>query len=514
MRIKYCIIALLCGVSSLFAQYGNDVPKLYLNIVVDQLRTDFLYEFEGLYCEGGFKRLLSSGKVYENVYYPFDNVDRASAIAALSTGTNPSVNGIVAERWLDRKSLRVVYCVEDRNCKGVGSTDVFSPASLKALTLTDEIKRATRGKAIVCSIAPDGDAAVLAGGHAADIVLWKNNLSGSWSSSSYYTLNPTWVAEMNKMVLRKLRSWEPMYKPTRYNNFGEEEPVAFLYSYDGKKNVMSYKTTACMNDEVTEMAIAALDNTDIGGDNIVDCLALTFYAGNYDGAPVSHRPMEVQDIYARLDRNLAQLLEEVDNRYGLENVVVSIASTGYVMEGGDENDEYRFPSGTLHSERVQTLLNVYLSAKFGKGDYIEGVYGTQIFLDYKLMEKMNLDKMTVVSQAVEFLKSMDGVEDVFTVYQLSGMLSPELQFAKNGYNPVGSGDLWLRLLPGWRLGENELRMTGQIYRTPIMFPVIIYGKGVQQGVVDKFTQANILSMEIARILRVRRPNDNYLRVYE
>ena len=514
MRIKYCIIALLCSVSSLFAQNETSVPKLYLNIVVDQLRTDFLYEFEGLYCEGGFKRLLSSGKVYENVYYPFDNVDRASAVAALSTGTNPSVNGIVAERWLDRKSLRVVNCVEDRSCKGVGSTDVFSPVSLKALTLTDEIKRATRGKAIVCSIAPDGDAAVLAGGHAADIVLWKNNLSGFWSTSSYYAQNPSWVADMNKKLQRRLRSWEPMYKPTRYNNFGEEEPEAFLYSFDGKKNVISYKTTACMNDEMTEMAIAALDNTDIGGDNIVDCLALTFYAGNYDGAPVSHRPMEVQDIYARLDRNIAQLLEEVDNRYGLENVVVSIASTGYVMEDSDENDEYRFPSGTLHSERVQALLNVYLSAKFGKGDYIEGVYGTQIFLDYNLMEKMNLDKMTVISQAVEFLKEMDGVEDVFTVYQLSGMLSPELQFAKNGYNPVGSGDLWLRLLPGWRLGENELKLTGQAHRTPIMFPVIIYGTGVQQGVVDKFTQANILSMEIARILRVRRPNDNYLRVYE
>jgi hypothetical protein len=58
---------------------------------------------------------MSGGKVYENVYYAFDNIDRATAVATLSTGTNPYVSGIVAERWLDRKSLRVVNCVEDKN---------------------------------------------------------------------------------------------------------------------------------------------------------------------------------------------------------------------------------------------------------------------------------------------------------------------------------------------------------------------------------------------------------------
>lgn len=514
MRIKYCLIALLCCASSLFAQKENKAPKLYVSIVVDQLRTDFLYEFEGLYCDGGFKRLLSSGKVYENVYYAFDNIDRATAVSTLSTGTNPYVSGIVAERWLDRKSLRVVNCVEDKNCKGVYSNEALSPASLKSITITDEIKRATRGNAIVCSIAPDGDAAVLAGGHAADIVLWKNNMAGYWSSSSYYGLYPSWAADMNKKVQGKPRKWTPLFKTSEYNNFGEKAPSAFSYSFDGKKNVITYKTTACINDEVNEMAFAFLENSEVGKDDVVDCLALTYYAGNYDGAPMSHRPIEVQDMYARLDRNLAALFDELDKRFGLDNVVVSLSSTGYVMENGEENSSYRLPSGTLYSERIQALLNVYLSAKFGKGDYIEGVYGTQLFLDNKLIERMELDKMTVVSQAVEFLKSLDGVEDVFTIYRLGGMLSPELQFAKNGYNPVGSGDLWLRLMPGWRLVEDELLVSRQVYRSPVMFPVVIYGAGVEHSVEEMLTPANIMATEMARVLRVRRPNDNCLRVFE
>ena len=101
------------------AQQNTAAPKLYLNIVVDQLRTDFLYEFSPLYGEGGFKRLLSGGRVYPNSYYEFENIDRASAAATLSTGTNPYVNGIVGSKWLDRKSLLLVDCVEDKHHKGL-----------------------------------------------------------------------------------------------------------------------------------------------------------------------------------------------------------------------------------------------------------------------------------------------------------------------------------------------------------------------------------------------------------
>ena len=158
-------------------------------------------------------------------------------------------------------------------------------------------------------------------------------------------------------------------------------------------------------------------------------------------------------------------------------------------------------------------MNVFLSAKFGKGDYIEGVYGTQLFLDNKLIERMELDKMTVVSQAVEFLKSLDGVEEVFTIYNLGGTLSPELQYAKNGYNAACSGDVWIRLLPGWKVAESTLTETNEIYRTPVMFPIIIYGGGAQPKTIEEMTPASVLSSEMARILHIRRPNDNSLRVF-
>ena len=511
MRIKYLLMSLSLVALS-FVQVAEAAPKLYLNITIDQLRTDFLHEFSNLYGEGGFKRLMSGGKVYENSYFAFENIDRATAMATLTTGTNPYVHGIVGEKWLDRKTLRLVNCVEDKNCKGHSSFDNFSPARLKAITLADEMKRSSRGNAIVCSIAPDGDAAVLAGGHAADVVLWKNNMAGYWCSSTYYGVYPDCGDVMNNNIKGRPSVWKPFLDVDEYNNFGEK-PETFSYSFNGKDKVALYKTTANMNDEINEMALTYLDGSEMGKDNITDFLALTYYAGNYDGAPMEDRPLEIQDIYVRLDRCIASLLNELDKRFGLENVVVSIASTGYVLENGATGNLYRLPSGTIFADRIQALLNMYLGAIFGQADYVEGAYGTQLYLDNKLIEKKKLDKLDVVSRSIEFLKTVDGIEDVFTIYSLGGALSDEMQQVKNGYNPVGSGDIWMRLLPGWRISESEFITDKEVYRTPVMFPIIIYGGGVEHKVVDEMTPANVLVAEMARILRIRRPNDNVLRIY-
>jgi hypothetical protein len=93
------------------------------------------------------------------------------------------------------------------------------------------------------------------------------------------------------------------------------------------------------------------------------------------------------------------------------------------------------------------------------------------------------------------------------------MLSPELQYVKNGYNQACSGDVWLRLMPGWKVAGSSLTLTNEVYRTPVMFPIIIYGAGVEHDVVDGITPANVLATEIARLLHIRRPNDNCLRLF-
>ena len=115
MRKGLITSILVLTFSGLQAQPLPTTPKLVVTLTIDQLRTDYLEAFTSLYGEKGFKRLMKEGKVYSQAEFPFTGVDRASAIATIYTGTRPSINGIIAENWLDRETLRPKNCMDDPN---------------------------------------------------------------------------------------------------------------------------------------------------------------------------------------------------------------------------------------------------------------------------------------------------------------------------------------------------------------------------------------------------------------
>lgn len=56
------VLAVLTG-TELQAQTLKPAPRLVVNIIIDQLRTDYIEQFSPLYGTEGFKRLLDQGCV-------------------------------------------------------------------------------------------------------------------------------------------------------------------------------------------------------------------------------------------------------------------------------------------------------------------------------------------------------------------------------------------------------------------------------------------------------------------
>ena len=123
-------------------------PRLVVGLTIDQLRTDYLEAFSALYGERGFRRLWKEGRVYRNAEFDFIQIDRASSVASVYTGTVPGTNGIISENWLDYNTLRVVNCVDDPDYMGIYTAETTSPSRIMTSTITDELKVATQGKAI------------------------------------------------------------------------------------------------------------------------------------------------------------------------------------------------------------------------------------------------------------------------------------------------------------------------------------------------------------------------------
>lgn len=512
-RLLTSLITVLT-LTGLQAQHIPAAPKLVIGLTIDQLRTDYIEAFSALYGEKGFKRLWKEGRVYRNADFNFADVDRASSIAVIYSGAMPGTNGIISENWMDINTLRTVNCVDDSRYMGNYTEETASPDRLLVSTLSDELEIATQGKAWVYSVAPYREAAILSAGHSADGAFWLNDETGKWCSSTYYGEFPFWVSRYNDHAGIDFRIENMVWKPydliSKYTYLPAEwQKEAFSYPFDAaKKNkYRKLKTSPFINDEINNLVRNCLENIPVGTDDIPDLLALTYYAGNYDHKSVLECPLEIQDTYVRLDKSIGELLEMVEKKIGLQNTLFFITSTGYVDAEAPDLQKYRIPGGEFHLNRCAALLNMYLMALYGEGQYVEAYYDLQLYLNHKLIEKKQLNLTEILEKSSDFLVQFSGVDKVYSSHRLLlGAWSPDIQRIRNAYNRGRSGDLRIEVLPGWTIIHENPFQNQLVRKSNIPFSLIFLGSGIKPEVIHSPVSIDCVAPTVASFLRIRAPN--------
>lgn len=500
------------------ANPSSNAPRMVVNILIDQLRSDYLEAFSPLYGEGGFKKLLREGCVYQAGEFPLYQPDRASAAATIATGTTAADHGIVGMQWMSRETLRPMYCVEDRTVKGLVTVDQYSPRWLNVSTVSDELKVATDGAARVVSIAPNADAAILSAGHAADYCVWLDDQTGFWSSTSYYGQIPFWADYRNTHQSLDVRLKKDVWVPCNpevgnYSFFlsGNNEK-AFQHQFKGNQRFVSYKTSGLVNDEVAATTCMAIEMSELGDDATTDFLAVTLYAGNFEHNSVSVMPLELQDTYARLDRAIATIIETVEKKVGAGNALYAITSTGYSEEESTDLSKYRIPTGTFDVNRAISLLGIYMVAVYGQGDYIESTLGTEIYFNHKTLEDRQINISEFQSRAQDFLLQLAGVKDVFTAQRLlQGAWTPGISRMRGSFNPQRSGDLRIQVQPGWRITTADISSAYTTHpliarESHIAFPIIFYGTGFKAEEINTPVTVDCIAPTLSKAMRIRAPN--------
>ena len=495
--------------TNLQAQQVTNSPKLVVGVTIDQFRSDYLEAFSALYGEKGFKRLLREGMVYHNVEYSFDNVDRASAIAAIYSGTSPYYNGIIADNWLDRATLRIVNCVDDSKVIGYETVQSSSPRKLVVSTITDELKVSTNGRGLVFSFAPFRETAVFSAGHAADGAFWLDDDTGRWCGTSFYGNLPFWITSYNEQNKpeKKIKSltWTPRTDPNDVS-IQKNKNTDFRYVFSDTKGKVRFKTSPLVNDEVNNIVGQCLQNTEIGGDSISDFLSVNYYAGCFDHKTFSDSPEEMKDVYMRLDKDLADLIDMVDKKVGLKNALFFVTSTGFTDQES-VNDIYRIPTGIFNIKRCAALLNMYLMAIYGEGQYVDAYYGVQIYLNHKLIEQKHLNLTDVMNRSSEFLIQVQGIKDVYTSRRLQfDSCVPEIIRAKNGYNTLVSGDITLVINPGWKFVDPDKTEQPTVRNSFIDFPLIFFGSNIKPDSSFQVVTTDYIAPTLAHCMRIRAPN--------
>ena len=472
MNHRYLTAALLAIVASnIEAQKEPQSPRLLVNITIDQLTTECIEAYHSYFGTNGFKQLMEQGVVYQNITYPFEPTDRSSAIASLMTGTTPYYNGIIANRWLNKKTLQQMGCTDDPSCDGIYTTDKASATHLQTSTITDELKIATEGKAIVYGIAKQKDAAILSAGHAADGALWKDSYNGQWCSTNYY--------------LKKIPEWLTEFNAT---------------SSETKKSTEFQQIT-----ELTNLAVLCIEKTGMGTDNVCDMLNITLDASTPITKKSTNWQSDQTQTYINLDRQLADLIATIQSKVGEPNVVFFITSTGHVEEPQPQQN-YRIPTGNVYINRVASLLNMYLGALHGSDKYVEGCTRNQIYLNHDLLEKKRFRLSDILNESQAFLLQCDGIRKAHTLESLLISGQTDLSKKRGGMNAANGGDISVEIAPGWQLINEETHEHFLCDARPVKFPLIIFQAGIRPQKILTPVTTDRIAPTIANTIHIRAPN--------
>ena len=425
-------------------------PRLLLIVVVDQFRGDYLDRFEPLWT-AGIRRLLDEGVVFADAHHQHAVTHTSSGHASLVTGCHPRRHGIIANYWFDPVQERRVYSVDDPE-HGV------SPVNLLEPTLGDWLKQRS-GRSRVFAASGKDRAAVLLGGRRADAAFWYDDETGEWRSSGYYAgAKPAWLAEFNGLRLADEQlgeAWRPLpVSPEQMDVAGIEAldlgPLrpGFPHSYGGlavapgESLYWGLYGKPWLDEYLTRFAERLIVEEELGSDGWTDLLALGYSALDSAGHNFGPDSPEVLDTLLRLDLLLGELLELVDRRVGLENVVVALSSDHGVAPVPELG---RVAGGRLTSDLVVCFqqANRRLVERFGAGRWL--LNGP--FVNPEAVAAAGVDRQRVEEEAAAVLAACPGVEHVWRRGELVGDFPPAARLAANSHHPERSPDLHIEFEP-------------------------------------------------------------------
>lgn len=530
--MKKLIVGFLVFSTFLNAQ---EKPKLVVGIVVDQMKMEYLYRFANDFSDNGFKKLMDKGFTFHNMHYNYMPTYTAPGHAAIFTGALPNVNGIVGNEWFNKAIGKEMYCTDDENVntlvEGTESEGKMSPKNLFSTTITDELKLATNFKSKVIGISIKDRGAILPAGHFADWAFWYTKTGNFISSSFYGQKLPDWATQFNgeKNYLKYIeKGWDLLKPKEMYNeSLNDNNPYEGklfkktpFFPYDMKEMFNTndagvLRTTPYGNNLVADFAKKAIENEQMGADEITDFLTLSFSSTDYVGHVLGPRSVELQDTYLRLDETIAEFLTYLDEKVGKGNYLVFLTADHAGAENATYLKDNKYAVESLNSKNLQQSMIEFSQKTFGENVLLD-YSNYNIFINKEKVKLKGLELNQVKQQFKTFLMTQNFISNVFTEdeVQFSSSNNPLLQIVANGYDPKQNGELVLLFKPGFM----EYSSTGTTHGSPYSYdthvPCLFYGWKIKKG--ESFSKKTItqIAPTLAQKLKITMPNGTDSEVLE
>lgn len=464
-------------------------------MVVDQMRAEYLQRYKEDFTEKGFILLMDSGHVYTNAHYNYVPTYTGPGHASISTGTTPKHHGVVANDWIDARNGYQMYCAEDTTVMPVGTVESASrrsPANLRALTFADGIKLHTVGAGKSFGVSVKDRGAIFPAGHFADGAYWMDSQMNFVTSSYYRDELPDYVTNFNKKekALEALdKGWKLEYRAKRYEeSLQDENPYepklndgtsSFPYDLKAmaeKKGIGVLKNTPVANEMVTKLAMELIKHEDLGKDEHTDFLGISYSAPDYAGHTFGVRSREVQDMYLKLDKDLAELIQYLERKVGHRQYIIYLTADHGASENPNHLADGGFKVRNYNNADVVRMANRAIEEELGLHNAVLKIYNHHVYLTDNA--KARAGEVALV------LETLDPFLHVYTAGEIragnvGGNLGAKLH---QGHQTRFSGDLVFALQPNAIFYGPYGSTHGSSYTYDTHVPFLIMGYGVEHAV--------------------------------
>jgi len=536
--IKIILITLLgltfvnCNSKNAGLQSDLDNPKLVISIVVDQMRFDNLDKYEANYSNNGFNRLIREGFNLKNNHFNYVPTVTGPGHASISTGSTPKTHGIAGNNWFDKNTQKDVYCTTDLDYENLGGNAYsakMSPNNLLVNTLADlnRIENDMNSKTISIAIKDRGS--ILMGGKNANAAYWfYGKDKGEWVSSKYYMNKlPEWVTSFNnsESISKYLTDWNTLYDIDTYkesrsddNNFEKsfkgDPSVTFPYDLNKLKDLNDgydmLKETPFGNSLTTDFAIEAISNEKLGKDQFTDVLTISYSSTDYIGHNFGVDAKETQDAYLRLDLEIERLLNFLDSYVGENEYTLFLTADHGAAKIPAYLNSLGIKSQNIEEGTVKNILKNVLFKSYGSNQLISKIMNSQIYLNNKTINSLNLNLNSIEKTIINTLTQLDFIDKVYTSKEIiNGNFDSGYELLiQNGYNILRSGDVIFKLKENVISYGNKGTTHGSGYSYDTHVPLIFFGKKIVQGESNVKTKITDIAPTIAKLLGLKKMSNS------
>jgi predicted AlkP superfamily pyrophosphatase or phosphodiesterase len=524
--MKKIIVSIFSLFIVLITQANSQQPKLIVQIVVDQLRGDLIRQHQSQFGTSGFNYLLNHGLDFHNAHHPHANTTTCAGHATIATGAYPSLHGIIANDWYDRKSNKLIYCMEDLTTRVLPTSHTRitipgrSPHNLKASTISDEIILARKGKAFGVSL-KDRSAITLAG-HAGK-AFWFDKMNGGFVTADYYYSNyPQWVQNWNKNYNPQPFTWNLSHPKDFYQNANtpvfaqKESPFGKTFPHQvsnpPSEEYFKFLADTPKADELTaNFAEQLLVEEQLGlSDNQTDYLGISFSAVDVIGHQFSPNSLEAEENLLMLDQTLAHFLALINKQVGLDNTLIILTADHGVSGSPAYLKAHHIPEikpiDKLAAEQnIQAALTKRYQLPKQTLLFFNPPY---VYLNHQIINDHHLNLNDVKQFVSETLNHEAGV---FEAYPLP-VTSMQEDWITSKVNrmayPGRAGDVYMVSPPYQTYGtKNEVRIAhGSPWQYDSYVPLLFVHPSFKAQVISRPVYTTDIAATLAALLLIKSPS--------